>query len=254
MNREKCGVNFHIILCTSFFGGFLVSRMFFSSCGGLANCLSPAISKCVVLVQDSQLGSPQCWLFLINSFLQRCQMFQIVSLVYSLNLWNSFSYHNAINVEKMISTTLNFDFSILTFFILGDAGICHLASKSHWNIQVSSQVMIFPSIQSFHRFFWTNFAQTFVLFSLFCKIFLAVYLLAFTVSAIIPMSIQQSPCPISLILVPVCGVSQDVRHLQCSLGLWKTIIPFENTHMKYRIFTIDLFQQLVSLSQVFFLI
>ncbi len=50
--------------------------------------------------------------------------------------------------KKTVSIALNFDFHILTFFILGDTGgfqymDCSLVSASYWNIQVSSQVMVF---------------------------------------------------------------------------------------------------------------
>ncbi len=50
--------------------------------------------------------------------------------------------------KKAISTSLNFDFNIPAFFILGDAGAfqclyCHLVSTLYWNNRVSSQVMMF---------------------------------------------------------------------------------------------------------------
>ena len=108
------------------------------------------MGRCILLVQDPQLFffSPQLWPFLMNSLLQCCQNFQIVSLVYSLIHWNSFSHHDAIDVEKTISMALNFDFDILAFFILGNAGVFQcmdycLVSTSYWNFMVSSQVIMF---------------------------------------------------------------------------------------------------------------
>ncbi len=74
------------------------------------------MGKCVVLVQDPQFVFPQLWLFLMNSLLLCYQNFQTVSLVYSVTLWNPFSYHNAVDVKKKFSITLYLDFDILAFF------------------------------------------------------------------------------------------------------------------------------------------
>ncbi len=105
------------------------------------------MGRCIVLLQDPQFVFPHLRPFLTNPRSQLCQIFQIVSLVCSLTLWNPFSHHNAI-MKKLIGMTLNFNFSILTFFILGNARVfqsmdCHMVSTSYWNIHVSSQVMIF---------------------------------------------------------------------------------------------------------------
>ena len=43
---------------------------------------------------------PQLWQFLTNSLSQCCKNFHIVSLVNSLTLWNPFSHHDAVDVEK----------------------------------------------------------------------------------------------------------------------------------------------------------
>ncbi len=61
---------------------------------------------------------PQLQPFLTNSLSQCCQNFQIVSLIYSLNLWNPFSHHDAVDARKMITIALNFDFDILAFYKL----------------------------------------------------------------------------------------------------------------------------------------
>ncbi len=106
------------------------------------------LDMCIVLLQDPQFVFLQLWLVFTNSLSLCYQNFQIVNLIYSLTLWNPFSHQDAIDVEKTISVTLNFDFDVLAFFILCNAGVfqfmyCYSVSTSYWNIQVLLQVMIF---------------------------------------------------------------------------------------------------------------
>ncbi len=82
------------------------------------------MGKYVVPWEDPQLVISQLRLFLMNSLLQYCQNFKIVSLVYHLTPWNPFDHYDAIDEKKwllrsqiLISTSLLFiRFYFIHFF------------------------------------------------------------------------------------------------------------------------------------------
>ncbi len=104
------------------------------------------------------------------------------------------------------------------------------------------------------QIFGTNLAQTFFMLNSPRIIFLIVFLLVLTVSAIIQLLIRQSPCTVSLILIIVCEV--DIETGQPGHWLPSMLsLPSENylyhskTHKRQVILTRSIFQQLTALSR-----
>ena len=83
-----------------------------------------SVSRCVVMVKQSDLFSPKLGTMSSHFFRQSPQNFAVELGIHSLTSWDKFFMHNPLDV-KVTSMLLRLLFTRLAFFGLRDVGLFH---------------------------------------------------------------------------------------------------------------------------------